>query len=746
MNRCRLYGLLSLALLGGYAVGVALAAGASGVAFDAVTPWPLGGGPGTGGLSLRGISLLLGLGLGWGVPGLSLALLSDVDLRGSALLGRALGLGCGYVLVTGLGHAALTGHAPGRLALLLLLALPPALSTLRRGTREPIDLMLPALAALMIALSGLLWGKLHREAMNGDGTEAYELARSLDSHPAPYWDLERWEGPGKFGTPAVNPFVTNSFLVNAQMALLGRGELAARLPLVPVAVLCGVLGAGRLLRASGSGAAYAAVASVLFLLWNSYYVGYEPPFTDLAEPAFTDTFMTALWLAGFGEVAAGSTFFGIAFLVLASGVLYSAPVLATAALSVLAFRNEAGRRAVRYWLAAVVLAGALALAYGIASGNAADWFRQVKSEYWHDLVEQGRRTASLPILVQFVLMTGALPLVAALRWRSLSAPSLALVATGATYLAIVLASSYKNLHYLAPLPFLLMTPALEASGIRARVGAMGLILVSLALSWPDDRSIHRETAALGQASCVEGMTYEEASLGADAVYDAFDRPGHAGRLAVGKHSFVRYALELGGGIGCTIRLARAPREGWTVVAGEGSAGGASVSVRDVDAYVRWRFSVPPVSSSWLFPRRAPASLPVAARRWIGQTTLASEPGAALVLNGFDHRAPEGGGVVRPLLRMDGPYARLLVPAPAGTTVVLEAISSEPGATLGLRVNGADAGDVAVAGGFRRVTLPSGAPSWRDGWNVIELLARGAAAGPVVALEALEVRVADGAAP
>jgi hypothetical protein len=275
---------------------------------------------------------------------------------------------------------------------------------------------------------------------------------------------------------------------------------------------------------------------------------------------------------------------------------------------------------------------------------------------------------------------------------------------------------------------------------------VGLILVSLALSWPNDRSIHRETAALGQASCVEGMTYEEASLGADVVYDAFDRPGHAGRLAVGKHTFVRYALELGGDTGCTIRLARAPREGWTVVAGEGSASGASVSVRDVDAYVRWRFAVPPAPSSLLFPRHAPAALPLDARRWVGQMTLAREPGSALVLDGFDSRTWEAGGVVRPLLRMNGPHARLLVPAPAGTTIVLESIASEPGATLGLRVNGADAGDLSIAGGFRRVALPSGTPRWRDGWNVIELLAPGLAAGPGLALEAIEVRVAAAAAP
>ncbi len=713
MSRPRLYGLLSLALLGGYGAAAALAARATGLGFEAVSPWPLGGGPGAGGFALSASSLALGLALGWGVPGASLALLTDRGLRGAALLGRALGLGCGYVLAVGLLHAALLGHAPGRATLLVLLALPPAAAALRGGARDALaDPTLLVASALMLALTALLWGKLHSEGMNGDGTEAYELARSLDAHPAPYWDLERWEGPGRFGTPAVNPFLTNSFLVNAEMALLGRGELAARLAFGPMAVLCGVLAASRLARTGASGALHAAAVTAVFVVWNAYYVGYEPPFTDLAEPAFTDTFMTALCLAGFGELAAGSTVLGVAFLVLASGVLYSAPILATTALVVLALRPGAGRRALGLWLAAGVVVVPLALAYGAVHGDVGDWFRQVHSEYWNDLVAHDRRTPSLPILGHLLLITGALPLAAAVRWRALSRPALALLATSGVYLAIVAGSSYKNLHYLAPLPFLAMAPALEASGTRARAVATAVVLAALAMAWPSDRSVHRETLELGRASCVEGVGYEEAALGGDVVYDALDRPGRIGRLGVGKHTFVRYALDLGGD-DCTVRLAKGRSDEWITVAGSD----VNVSVRDVDAFARWRLRVPPVPRSWLFPRDAPAVLPTAARAWLGHIPLAEPPGSNLVLGRANR-------------------ARVLVPAPAGTNVVFET-RSDDAMPVGLRVNGADAADLAVPAGRARLALPAAA-AWRDGWNVVELVAR--RSRPLPTIDALDVRV------
>src|SRR5215208_3643242 len=129
----RLYAVASLLLLMFFAAAdVVSRSGSTG--WTAVEAWPLGS-TSQGGPFLAWTSLALAISLGWGIPGLALAVLSDGRLRGAALLGRALILGVGYVLVTGLGHAVLTGHAPGRLVLSGLLAVPPGL-LLARAARN----------------------------------------------------------------------------------------------------------------------------------------------------------------------------------------------------------------------------------------------------------------------------------------------------------------------------------------------------------------------------------------------------------------------------------------------------------------------------------------------------------------------------------------------------------------------------------------------------------------------------------
>jgi hypothetical protein len=239
----------------------------------------------------------------------------------------------------------------------------------------------------------------------------------------------------------VNPFLTNAYLTWSTMAVLGRGELAARIPLVPAVVIAAVVAGGLAFGPRRSGWAYLTAVSALYVLWNAYYVGYEPTFTDLAEPAATDTLMVALWLAGFAEIAAGAVWIGVGSLWLAAFVLYSAPVLALPAL-VFYGMSERRWRPLVLWCGAGAVALAAALAYGTASGDLADWIRQVRSEYWYDLVDQTRRTATLPSWAAWSL--GGLPLLL-VRWRRLPAPARAL--GSALYLAIALFSSYKNLHY-----------------------------------------------------------------------------------------------------------------------------------------------------------------------------------------------------------------------------------------------------------------------------------------------------------
>lgn len=701
---CAIGSLLLLALF----AGLSARSRATGGPVDA---FPLGAGTSQAGLFLALTSLLLGLALGWGVPGLSLAYLTDRSLRGPALLARSLGLGVGYILLTGLGHAIVAGHAPGRGMLVGLLAVPPLvlLGKVLRPVMRPAngsqrDPILAMSLLAMVALTGL--PKLAREGLNGDGTEAYEIARSLEAHPVPRWDLERWEGTGRFGTPAVNPFLTNAYLTWAGMAVMGRGELAARLPFVPALVIAVVLAGGLASRPGRSGWIYLSAVGALYLLWNAYYVGYEPPFTDLAEPAATDTLMVALWLAGFTEMAAGAEWLGASWLVLAAGVLYSAPVLTVPALAGLGAQSRRWRPLL-IWCAAAALAAVIALGYGAASGDLQDWVRQVRSEYWYDLVDQSRRSSTGRFAGQLLLLTGGLPLLAAFRWRRLSAASRALLCAAVLYLAIAFLSSYKNLHYLAPLPFLLAPAALEASGPRWRAAATAVVAAAFLLSWPNATAIHRETVDLGRQSCVTDMGYEEASLGADVVYAAFAHTGQAERFAVGKHTFVRYALELGKEP-CLFRLSPARGDRWIVVAGDA----VTFGIRDPDAYARWRLLQPEVPSSWLFPRPAPAPLPVRSDAWPAVIALGKPPGSALVIEDFDPREAARA------------RARLLVPLHPGDSSVarIRVRVPHPAVQVEVLLNGRPAAPMAVPSDAAALDL-SAVNGWRTGWNILELNSR-----------------------
>jgi hypothetical protein len=722
-SRTRAWGAASLALLALYAVLVAVEAGRRGRNFAELDPWRLGGGAAGSGLALA--ALPLALALGWLVPGVSLALLGDRSLAGTRLIGRAFGLGVGYLLATGLGFGLVTGHAPGRAALLVLLALPPIAALLHSDEEHAFRSDWTLLAALlsMMLVTGALWPKLAWEALNGDGTEAYELARSLDRTWLPHWDLERPEPTEYYGHPAVNPFLTNSYFVHGQMVVLGRAELAARVPLVIAVVVAAAAVVGLARRKDPTTLAYVGVLVALSLLWNAYYVGYEPAFADLAEPAATDLFMTALFLAGVLELASGSLALGAAFLLLASGVLYSAPLLASVALVAFALRGgERGRRALRLWTAALALGLAAALAAGLATHSLPDWVRQIRSEYWEDFSDPLRGTPILPLLGRLLLATGALPLAALARPRLLSPLSGALLLACGVYLALVGASQAKSLHYLTPLPFLLAPAALEASQPTWRAAAAGLAALGFVLSWPSPFRIHREAIVLGKHSCLGGVDLEAASLGGDVVYAAFARPGTSERFAVGKHTFARYALEWGGR-GCRFRLSPNERQGWVTVAGRA----LTFSTRDLDEYAAWRFSQPAPPVSLLFPRRPARPLSARPEDWRGRHPLAEAPGRDLLLDGYTRLRSSDPGNPPAYASLRTVPARLLVPVPEGGSVRLRAWAPEGGLVLAQRVNGRRQGDLAFAPGWAELTLPTSARPWLQGWNVLELTGDAASA-------------------
>ncbi len=668
----------------------------TGVGFHGAEAFPLGGAAGDG-TALSVMALVLGLSLGWGIPGLALALLSNRTLTGSALLGRALGFGVGYLFATSLAYGLVAGHAPPRTALLVLLALPNLILLLQsRRDAERIS-VIPVGAALIVMalLTTVLWQKVRYEHFSGDGTEIYEWSRSLSDHPLPFWDLEDSSRPGAFGVPVFASFA-GAPLVHAEMTLIGRGEISARLPFVIALVILAALATGLVPHRGRFGWLLTITIAGLYVLWHAYYVGNEPPVTDLAESAGTDTLTIALWLAGARELLRGSTRVGVVFLALSSVTTMMGPPLVVLTLPLLWIASpERARRAWR-WTAvagAVVVPVLVVLAW--RSGVWAEGWPGFDREFIRDLATAETRAPEWPLVVQLLISTAGLPLLAPLFWRRMSGTSRAFTLIGVGYLAIVLGGQQKTLHYLAPLPWICLVPALELATTRIHLTAVGLLTVAFVCSWPSPRPVQRDAILLGRESCVQGLDYQQASLGAEAVYDAFDTPATGERFSVGKHSFVRYAMDLGD-TSCVIGLSPSTPAGAVTVAANAQA---SLWTRDIDRFVWWRFHEVPVPSSPLFRRDASLTLPIDPAEWVGQFTMDSSHGRALLLDHHDTRT------------------RLLVPIVNPDDAAVQVGVRTTTDQLSVTVNGAPA-PMAQVGSDTEGTSLTG--PWRRGWNIVEV--------------------------
>jgi hypothetical protein len=668
----------------------------TGVGFHFAEAFPLGGASGDG-AALSVVALVLGLLLGWGIPGLALALLSNGTLTGSALLGRALGFGVGYLFATSLAYGVVTGHAPPRAALLVLLAL-PNLVLLLRGRREAAPVpVVPIGAALlvMVMLTGGLWQKVRYEHFSGDGTEIYEWSRSLSDHPLPFWDLEDPSRPGAFGVPMFASFA-GAPLVHAELTLIGRGEISARLPFVIALVILAALATGLVPHRSRAGWLLTIAIAGVYVLWHAYFVGNEPPVTDLAESAGTDTLTIALWLAGARELLRGSTRVGITFLALSSVTTMMGPPLAVLTMALLWIASpERARRAWR-WAAmtgVVVLPVLVVLVW--RSGMGAEGWPGFDREFIRDLATAETRAPEWPLVIQLLISTAGLPLLAPLFWRRMSGTSRALTLIGVGYLAIVLGGQQKTLHYLAPLPWICLVPALELATTRIHLAAVGALTAAFALSWPSPRPVQRDAVMLGRESCVQGLDYQQASLGADTVYDAFDQPATGERFAVGQHTWVRYAMDLGG-TSCVIGLSPSTPDGAVTVAAHSQA---QLWTTDINRFVWWRFHDVPVPSSPLFRRDASPALPIDPAEWVGRFTMDNSHGRALLL---DHH---------------GTRARLLVPITDPDDAAVQVGVRTTNDQLSVTINGVPAPLAEVGSETVGTTLTG---RWRRGWNIVEV--------------------------
>lgn len=551
------------------------------------------------------LSLPLVLGLGWLAPGVSLACLWSARTKreiGTHFLAVAFVLGTAFIVGFGLLHSALYGHAPGRVAWLVVLVACAALGAVFARAGDSLGAFRESLVLLgaTLALGFLLWPKLAHESLNGDGTEAYELARSLSSHPLPYWDLERPEGEGRFGTPVVNPFPTNAFLSHSRMTLVGFGELAPRASALTswlLAIVFAVQSSFSRVPATPSARAYVLAVAVLQGIWALVFVGYDPVVADMAELAATDLLATVLFLAGVLLIRSGEERLAVVSFLLGAGVLYASTIWALGFLMAWTLITRK-RGPALLWCASFTIAVVGGVWWGAHTGDLADWVRQIRSEYAGDFFGSGDRARKSPFVFLLVAATGGLPLVALVRWRRLDPALRALLAVLVFYVLLVFSGARINLHYLTPLPFFFLAPALAVASARELKVATAVVVLTTALCWPSGYRIHREAQELGRITWLDGVGVEEASLAGDLIYDAFATPGTTKRFEIGKHTFVRYASDLGQP-GAMFRLGRGESPGYLTIATRGSV---TLGVKDLSVWKSWRKRSQERPSSLLLPQ------------------------------------------------------------------------------------------------------------------------------------------------
>ncbi len=353
-----------------------------------------------------------------------------------------------------------------------------------------------------------------------DGTETFELARSLRQHTLPYWELETWQletwGPapeGRMGTVVVNPSLINSYWTCALQTLVGDNELATRLPYwVWWSAIFGVM--LRLITPPDQrGDWLSAVALALVMLLScvlfTFYVGYNPYMADLANPGVVDALFTLLLLLSFDCLKHHDRAGWVMTVTLASLVLYCGALLFAATCIAAWLCQPIPRKEIVRWglsgtgaLAAVVC---FYVVYGAVDGSLPYWFETIDIEYINDYLGGAPRWKSGPLFAgYFVLGCGGIPVLGLLAaWRR---DAWQRTVAGATliYLVVILGSGFKNLHYLGPLlpiPIVLFLIPKRPKGQTADRGrvllAVASILICTGLCWPKARATFTLNRELG---------------------------------------------------------------------------------------------------------------------------------------------------------------------------------------------------------------------------------------------------------
>ncbi len=411
------------------------------------------------------------------------------------------------------------------------------------------------------------------QCFNGDGIETFELARSLQHHLLPYWEME-WVG--RFGTDVTNPSLINSYWTCALQLLLGETELATRLPywvwwLGIFATALHMVSPGRdwglgirdwpnppipnsqspitnpqspipnpqsPITTNWPAAIPLALMMLLACLWYTFYVGWNPYLVDPANPGVTDALFTLCLLLALDCLRLKDLSGWVVLTVLGSLVLYAGPVMFVLTSIAAVIAQPVPRRQ----MLGAVLAGTAALSalvlfyvtWGWLDGSLPGWWPTLYADYVDCYIRPlPRWNSGMLFAGYFLLGCGGIPAIGLLlpfRKKSPGNKSSSDVGWERTvaavtlwYLLIVLGGGIKNLHYLGPLmpiPVILwLRCARRAPSAMKKwaASAAAPLLVGIWLCWPVSRplfSFHHPVFTLhrelGAVTTFQTDSYQEA--------------------------------------------------------------------------------------------------------------------------------------------------------------------------------------------------------------------------------------------
>ena len=412
-------------------------------------------------------------------------------------------------------------------------------------TRDRARPLLVGIVTILL-LVVLFHGKIFDENFTGDGTESFEISRSLKTTILPYWDLEN----GRWGFYPRFMFFAYPNLLS--ILHLGETEASVRLPffvfLFGIHVLIGALIPRDKEPSLQSAEAFLmGAALLLFTLTNIFYSTWHPYFADIAEPTHVDSTVTFYLLAAILFASRKEPIWLLLCCFLASLSVANGVGLAVFWLSTLFFLERN-----RKWIFLVGLS--FAMVYVAYSGlvTVYDRFHPLGFQRWSiqgmlgyfsfgDLLAPGRYLAHVKYLL---IMTGVLPICLFPFMTKSDRLSVAAYLFSIPYVLAVFLFGRQNPHYFTSVGLLFLFPFLravrsigkeKADYVQLGFGAVaGLLILSI---FPFAYTLNQDARELGRQACIEASDYEARVELAESLYGLFP----FGSYGVGHHTLVHYA-------------------------------------------------------------------------------------------------------------------------------------------------------------------------------------------------------------